>query len=128
MATTGSGKGRARSAKGAVRGAGATAKRRKRAAATGLQKETAFRGNGRKSGTRSMGSLTVRELLRQINRLPESDRLLLEKQLAQRAEAEWLRDAKAARAVARARAIDQAAIDRAVEEVRYPPRPNGDRG
>lgn len=35
------------------------------------------------------------------------------------AEAEWRREAEEARKVARARGIDQAAIDRAVEKARY---------
>jgi hypothetical protein len=43
----------------------------------------------------------------------------LDEQLARMAEEEWLREAEAARRVARERGIDQAAIDRAVEAVRY---------
>jgi hypothetical protein len=66
-----------------------------------------------------MASVAVTEILRKIDQLPEADRLLLEQQLAQRAETEWLREAANAREVARRRGVDEAAIDRAVEEVRY---------
>jgi len=75
-----------------------------------------------------MGEAAVLSILKQIDSLPEADRLLLERQLAARAEAEWLRESQAARDIARTRGIDQAAIDRAVEAVRYPPRPNGSTG
>lgn len=71
-----------------------------------------------------MSQATVRDLLEQIGKLSEADRLLLEQQLADRAEAEWRREAATAQELAREREIDQAVIDRAVEEVRYPP--NGD--
>lgn len=66
-----------------------------------------------------MGEANVRDILNQIDRLPEPDRLLLEQRLAERAEAEWLRETAAARTQAVERGIDQAAIDRAVEEIRY---------
>jgi hypothetical protein len=66
-----------------------------------------------------MGEATVRDILEKIDNLPESDRLLLEQRLAEKAEAEWLREAVAARESARQRGIDQDAIDKAVEGLRY---------
>jgi hypothetical protein len=69
-----------------------------------------------------MGKSAVREILNQIEKLPEPDRALLESELAQRAEAQWQREAAAARKLARQRRIDQDAIDRAVEQDRYPTR------
>ena len=69
-----------------------------------------------------MGKSAVRDILSQIERLPEADRALLESELYLRAEAQWQREATAARKLARQRGIDQAAIDRAVEQVRYPTR------
>ena len=66
-------------------------------------------------------SEAVQEILERIHRLPAEDRLLLEEHLARDAEAEWQREAEAARRLARQKGIDQAAIDRAVEKVRYHP-------
>jgi hypothetical protein len=66
-----------------------------------------------------MGEATVRDILEKIDNLPESDRLLLEQRLAEKAEAEWLREAVAARESARQRGIDQDAIGKAVEGLRY---------
>ena len=66
-------------------------------------------------------SQVVQEILQRIQQLPEADRLLLEEQLAQLAEAEWKREAEEARRTARKRGIDQAAIDAAVQKVRYGP-------
>lgn len=66
-----------------------------------------------------MGEAAVRDILSQIERLPDADRLLLEQRLAERAEAEWVREAAAARELARQRGIDQAAIDQAVDHARY---------
>lgn len=66
-----------------------------------------------------MNSAAVTEIVRRIDELAEADRLLLEQHLTQRAEAEWLREAANARELARQRGLDQSAIDRAVEEVRY---------
>jgi hypothetical protein len=65
-----------------------------------------------------MSEAAVQEILDRIASLPEADRLLLEQRLAERVEAEWQREAVAARAEAQRRGLDQAAIDRAVEEVR----------
>lgn len=66
-------------------------------------------------------SEAVQEILRSIQQLPEEDRLILEERLAELAEAEWKREAEEARRLARQKGIDQAAIDRAVENVRYRP-------
>jgi hypothetical protein len=67
-----------------------------------------------------MSEAAVQEILERIDSLPEADRLLLEQRLAERVEAEWQREAEAARAEAVRRGIDQSAIDRTVDEVRYP--------
>ncbi|HKB06053.1 MAG TPA: hypothetical protein VKD90_27915 [Gemmataceae bacterium] len=66
-------------------------------------------------------SETVLDILHRIEALPERDRLLLQEHLARAAEAEWQREAAEARRLARAKGIDQAAIDRAVEADRYQP-------
>ena len=64
-------------------------------------------------------SEAVKEILKRIHELPEEDRLALDERLAEEAETEWKRAAEEAREVARQKGIDQAAIDRAVEKVRY---------
>ena len=69
----------------------------------------------------NMSTSTVEQILQQIDTLDEESRQLLDERLVARAEAEWSREASAARQVARSRGIDQAAIDRAVENVRYQP-------
>ncbi len=69
----------------------------------------------------NMSTSTVEQILRQIDSLDEDSRRLLDERLTARAEAEWSREASEARQVARMRGIDQAAIDRAVETVRYQP-------
>jgi hypothetical protein len=66
-------------------------------------------------------SQAVQEILQRIDSLSPQERLELDEQLARQAEAEWRKEAEAARLVARQRGIDQAAIDRAVEQVRYGP-------
>jgi hypothetical protein len=66
-----------------------------------------------------MSRATVDEILHRIDTLPKKDREQLERELAARSEAEWTRLARQARATARRRGIDQAAIDRAVERARY---------
>jgi hypothetical protein len=65
-----------------------------------------------------MSQSAVQEILQRIQELPEEDRLLLEARLAEMAEDEWRRAAAEARHAARARGIDQTAIDRAIEELR----------
>jgi hypothetical protein len=64
-------------------------------------------------------SEAVHEILDRIEHLPPAQRLELEGWLAKQAEAEWQREAEEARRLARQKGIDQAAIDRAVEKVRY---------
>ncbi len=64
-------------------------------------------------------SSAVHEILQRIQHLPAAERLELDDVLDQQAEAEWQREAAEARRLARAQGIDQAAIDRAVEKVRY---------
>jgi hypothetical protein len=64
-------------------------------------------------------SEAVREILERIQQLPAADRLELQDLLAQLAEAKWEREAEEARRLACQKGIDQAAIDRAVEKVRY---------
>ncbi len=61
----------------------------------------------------------VDEILRQIEELSEEDRLVLEARLTELADKEWKREAEQARQMAKETGIDQAAIDRAVEEIRY---------
>ena len=66
-----------------------------------------------------MSRSAVKEILQKIDALPQKDRERLERELAARTESEWKRLARQARAQARRRGIDQAAIDRAVEQMRY---------
>ena len=66
-------------------------------------------------------SQAVQEILLRIQHLPESDRLDLDEHLVILAEAEWKRETEIARRMARNRGIDQASIDRAIENVRYTP-------
>ncbi len=66
-------------------------------------------------------SRTVHEILERIQHLPTAERLELEDELAQQAEAKWQSDAAEVRRLARQNGVDQAAIDRAVEQVRYGP-------
>ena len=65
-------------------------------------------------------SEAVREILHRIGELPEEDRLILEVRLTEIAEAEWKREAEDARRIARERGLDQAAIDQAIRDLRYP--------
>ena len=66
-----------------------------------------------------MSESTVDDILRMIDGLTESDRAILQQQLFERAEADWRREAEVARRQAEERGIDQAAIDKAVDEHRY---------
>lgn len=66
-----------------------------------------------------MGTL-VRQILNQIQRLPDRDRLELRCELARQDEHEWSRLSAEARATARQRGIDDAAIVHAVQGLRYP--------
>lgn len=65
-------------------------------------------------------SEVVQDILHRIEQLTEDDRLILEERLAEIAEAEWKHETEAARQIARERGIDQATIDQAVNDVRYP--------
>jgi len=69
-----------------------------------------------------MSEMAVREILDRIDNLSESDRALLDRELSERLESNWLKEAAAARAEALRRGLDDDAIDRAVEELRYPRR------
>jgi hypothetical protein len=62
----------------------------------------------------------VQEILQRIQELPEDDRLLLEERLTEIAEVEWKCEAEHARRIARERGLDQAAIDQAIHDLRYP--------
>ena len=62
----------------------------------------------------------VRQLLERIGQLPEKDRLDLEERLAEMVNSDWEREAKQPRQLARERGLDQAAIDHAIHELRYP--------
>ncbi len=64
-------------------------------------------------------SEAVIEILNRIEQLPAEDRLILEERLAELAESEWKREAESARRIASDRGLNQAAIDKAIEEVRY---------
>jgi hypothetical protein len=66
-------------------------------------------------------SEAVFDILKRIEQLPAEERMTLAEYLARAAEAEWVQEAAQVRAQARQRGIDQAAIDRAVEKVRYRP-------
>jgi hypothetical protein len=61
----------------------------------------------------------VDAILQQIENLDEADRFILEQRLQEMAEADWKREAEAARAMARERGIDQRSIDDAINEHRY---------
>lgn len=64
-------------------------------------------------------SEAVHEILDRIQKLPASQRLELEEQLAIQAEADWRSEAEEARKIARSKGIDQATIDRAIAKARY---------
>ncbi len=66
-----------------------------------------------------MSAAVVHKVLDQIKQLSDDDRLLLDRLLAELEEKEWQREAAIARRSARERGIDQEAIDRAVDRVRY---------
>ena len=66
-----------------------------------------------------MSRATVEQILTMIDGLATEDRELLERRLGERLEAEWRREAAAARREATVRGVDQAAIDAAVRKHRY---------
>jgi anti-sigma factor RsiW len=61
----------------------------------------------------------VQRILKEIDALSDEERAALESQLADRFEAEWWREVEKARQSAEARGIDESAVRRAIEEVRY---------
>ena len=65
-----------------------------------------------------MSDAAVRDILEQIERLSDEDRVSLSMHLAQRVESDWRREAEEARRTARQKGIDQTVIDRAVDEIR----------
>ena len=67
-----------------------------------------------------MSAVVVQEIIERIKQLPEADRLLLEQRLSELAESEWRHTADEARQTARARGIDQAMIDQAIDQLRRP--------
>ncbi len=67
-----------------------------------------------------MNEARVDDLLDRIDQLPEEDRQLLELRMAERTEAQWRQEMLAARDEARRRGIDDATIEQAIEELRYP--------
>jgi len=66
-----------------------------------------------------MSEMAVREILDRIDNLSEADRALLERKLSERLESSWLKEAAAARQEALRRGLDDDAIDRASDELRY---------
>jgi hypothetical protein len=68
-----------------------------------------------------MSQASVQHILEMIDQLSESDRETLQRQIAERAEAEWRQEAEDARREARRRGVDQKAIDDAVDARRYGP-------
>jgi Ni,Fe-hydrogenase III large subunit len=65
-------------------------------------------------------SEAVQDILQRIEQIPEHDPLILEARLAEIAEADWKHEAEASRPIALERGIDQAMIDKAVSDGRYP--------
>ncbi len=61
----------------------------------------------------------VHELIEQIQGLSPGERLLFDDLLAEHEEREWRQGAGELRRIARAKGIDQQAVDRAVARVRY---------
>jgi hypothetical protein len=66
-----------------------------------------------------MSHADIQQILDMIDHLPESDRDVLEQQLALRSEAEWRTESARARRQAKLCGINQAAIDEAVRKHRY---------
>jgi len=66
-----------------------------------------------------MSRATIDEILDQIKQLPQEDRLVFDKLLAQQEDQEWREEASHAKRMAQSRGIDQDVIDRAVHAVRH---------
>jgi len=66
-----------------------------------------------------MSEKAVQDILHRIEQLSPDDRAILEERLAEFTQAQWKHEAQLARKAARAKGLDQAAIDQAIEELRY---------
>jgi hypothetical protein len=66
-----------------------------------------------------MSHPTVDYVLELIEQMPEEDRLLLEKRLSQRLDAEWDKAVAENRRLAQERGITEQTIDRAIHRRRY---------
>ena len=66
-----------------------------------------------------MSKAAVKEILREIDALVDSERMALELELARRFERKWKVEAGKARKLAKTRKIDQKTIDGAIERKRY---------
>jgi hypothetical protein len=66
-----------------------------------------------------MSQSSVQHILDMIDQLSSGDREILEQRLLERAEAEWRKEAEQARRHAKARGLNQAAIDEAIRKCRY---------
>ena len=68
-----------------------------------------------------MSDIAVQDILQRIEVLSAEDRLRVQVHLAEVSEAEWKQEAEDVRRTARNKGIDQVAVDRAVDDVRYSP-------
>jgi len=66
-----------------------------------------------------MNESAIDHILQQIQLLGEDEQLRLHERLTAIADERWREEAASARRIALAKGIDQAAIDRAVDKVRY---------
>jgi hypothetical protein len=66
-----------------------------------------------------MSRAAVNEILQQIEKLDERDRLALEREMARRLEKQWTKETAKARKIAKSRGITQAVIDEMIERRRY---------
>jgi hypothetical protein len=66
-----------------------------------------------------MSQATIERILEDIKRLSYEERVLLGQRLDEISEADFKEEARKAGEIARANGIDQAAIDRAIERLRY---------
>ena len=64
-------------------------------------------------------STVVKDIIRDIEALPDKDRLVLDRELSRRLDRQWAVEVRAARKLARHRKIDQSVIDRAIARRRY---------
>jgi hypothetical protein len=66
-----------------------------------------------------MSDGAVQNILQQIERLSDEERLDLKLRLAEREEGDWQREADRARRVAHEKGITQAVIDKAIDDIRH---------